>query len=299
MHSTWSACLGVGVGVGVALSQLAVSSAAPGSGQTAPAVLSLPEHPLVRLPSVQLKLGTSPTELVEVAESCNRRAQTSLCTPEQFSLELSTHQEHTVASFYLERTEVSLLAYNRCVRAGRCRSPREFPSHSPQASDPVTGVSWEDAHNYCAFHKLRLPTEIEWERAARGASRRPYPWGRHFHAQRVNGGSFSLERVRAEDGYEGLAPAHSFPQGATPEGLLHLIGNVAEWTATAWGDAAPSAQLVNHRITKGGHFASAPPALRAAAREPQPPDAQLPTLGFRCARSDFRALEGFSAPPAP
>ena len=144
------------------------------------------------------------------------------------------HPRHqvTVASFWLDRTEVTNAAYAVCREAGRCR-PRDTTNAARNGFEdrrflgpkqPITGISWDDAVAYCAFVERRLPTEAEWERAARGDGERLYPWGDE-----------PPDATRAICGTDVTADVGSLPAGAGPFGHLDLAGNVWEWTAD-WYD---------------------------------------------------------------
>ena len=101
-----------------------------------------------------------------------------VCVPDLFVGEGPPRRTY-VPGFYLDREEVTVAAYRRCVDAGRC-DPRPLIDGDPRLADPrlpVTSVSWSDADRYCAFVGGRLPSEVEWERAARGPTPRVFPWG--------------------------------------------------------------------------------------------------------------------------
>ncbi len=137
------------------------------------------------------------------------------------------HPAHqvTLRSFYLDRTEVTNAAYAACVKAGRCRAPapgtaRHFgPDTAFRGPEqPVSSISWDDARAYCVFAGRRLPTEAEFERAARGDDRRIYPWGNEPPSP-----------SRAVFGASRTADVGTHPAGAGPYGHLDLSGNVWEW----------------------------------------------------------------------
>lgn len=240
---------------------------------------------LVRVPAATIALGSTLDDVIAAANFCNRLTMRPTCEAEDFGLE-RRDEKASVRTFWLDRTEVSLGDYERCERAGSCL-PHQMPAALLDAPHPerlpVTMVSLEQAEDYCVFRGARLPTEEEFELAARGPSGRAYPWGNLFHGARANGGAHAPEYSSSNDGYELLAPVDAFSAGRTPLGLLQLAGNVAEWTSSAEHDRA--GEKTGRVISRGGHFASPPWQLRAAHREAHLPSDRRPTLGFRCARS--------------
>lgn len=141
------------------------------------------------------------------------------------------HPAHTVTipSFWLDRTEVTNQAYELCVTAGVCRphdptsaSLNHFGSDAPfrGPSQPISCVSWDDARTYCEHLGKRLPTEAEWEKAARGTDARRYPWGDTATTHEL--AVFETDRT---------ADVGTHPDGAGPYGHLDLAGNVWEWVA--------------------------------------------------------------------
>lgn len=212
--------------------------------------------------------------------------------------------------FTIDRTEVTAAAYAACVAAGACAAPRGDAAKA-EGSLPVVGVTWTDAAAYCAFAGKRLPTEDEWEKAARGPDGRRYPWGDQPECRRANFGNFAGDGRCAAEGAPGRPVAiGSFPSGASPYGALDLAGNVWEWVADRYDPRppmdrpAPRSAPANARASAPGKGASAAgdtggPALRvlrgggccsifglprAADRLALPESYRDVDIGFRCAR---------------
>jgi serine/threonine-protein kinase len=133
-------------------------------------------------------------------------------------------------AFWLDQYEVTNALYAQCVNGGACRKPAQARSHTRQAyygnaaftDYPVIYVSWLDAKNFCAWNGKRLPSEAEWEKAARSVDGRRYPWGNEFDANRLNS---------IESGNNDTVRVGNYPSGASVYGAHDLAGNVWEWVA--------------------------------------------------------------------
>ena len=164
------------------------------------------------------------------------------------------------------------------AEAGRYRADSGFEHH------PVVEPSWAGARDYCAWRGARLPTEAEWERAARGAEGRPYPWG-------VQSPSPSLAHFAAR--YNDYLPAGSKPEGATPEGVQDMAGNVWQWVSSLYrpypyraNDGREDPDGPGERVTRGGGHDSPAAHLRGSYRGrglSRGPGAGHHNIGFRCA----------------
>ena len=241
-------------------------------------------------------------------------------------------------AFAIDRYEVTNAQYRRFLREitrtgnhGRCyrdepdgkdHTPRYWRDYNPLLDDaeyartapfsrktfvadnkPVVGVDWYDAFAYAAWAGKRLPTEAEWERAARGTDRRRWPWGEKWAYGLANvGGEKTGMDIRAsgfeKDGYIYGAPVGSFPEGRSPVGCDDMAGNVAEWCADAYradqyrrsprrNPQGPSGVGPDDpRVVRGGSSRNVLSSVRCATRFSREPDFRNFDLGFRCASDE-------------
>ncbi len=195
-----------------------------------------------------------------------------------------------VSTFSIDADEVTRGEYAACVAAGACKPAAGAHAGDATSRRPVTGVTWHDADTYCRWAHKRLPTEAEWERAARGTDGRTYPWGEAPDCARANFGNYQGEgRCPHNPGH----PVDVGSYGGDGGGLHDLAGNVWEWVAD-WYDAhyyahAPSTnphgpRHGERRVVRGGACCSMFGLPRASNRNAFPPDYRDDDLGFRCAR---------------
>ncbi|HEY3353009.1 MAG TPA: SUMF1/EgtB/PvdO family nonheme iron enzyme [Polyangia bacterium] len=192
----------------------------------------------------------------------------------------------TVARFCLDRTEVTVAAYARCVQHGRC-TPGDTGETcntglAGRGDHPINCVTWAQAESYCGGEGKRLPTEQEWEWAARGGARGSrYPWGADEPGAAVcwNGEGNAL----GHGNRHGTCPAAASAGDRTPSGVSDLAGNVAEWTATRYGPREQEPPF--GRVFRGGNWQSyGPGELQATERSEERWAVIMDRIGFRCAR---------------
>ena len=191
----------------------------------------------------------------------------------------------TLTPFLLHEREVTWAQFRRYAAATGATPPPPPRSWQPSAAEPVVNVTWAEADAYCRWAGGRLPTEAEWEYAARGPDARRYPWGDRWDPARTNS-------MQPEDGFAEASPAGAFPSGASPFGVLDLAGNVWEWTADWYGERRSSAAVTDptgpaggmEKVQKGGSFRFPPEDLRGANRFAELPTIRSEDTGFRCAR---------------
>ncbi len=182
-------------------------------------------------------------------------------------------------AFRIDRTEVTRGRYGRCVATRKCA---KLPMDLLMEPDlPVTNVTWHEARAYCAFAGGRLPTEWEWEKAARGTDGREYPWGDVADCSRANWGNFEGEGPCAGENPGRPVAVGRHPTGASPYGVLDLGGNVWEWVQDAYDADDDTGD--RRRVVRGGSCCSYFVEPRAANRNGWDPRHRDGDLGFRCA----------------
>jgi formylglycine-generating enzyme required for sulfatase activity/ribosomal protein L37E len=196
--------------------------------------------------------------------------------------------EVTVAPFLIDRTEVTNRQYSQFHKATGHQAPPHWSEGTyPLGQDdwPVTNVGWRDAESYCRWAGKRLPTEEEWEFAARGTDGRLYPWGNQWRQNAANAATTSYGRP---------APVGTHPEGASPFKVLDMVGNVWEWTASTLRaypggripeDTLPESERRKLKVIRGGCYLSNAQQATTTYRMGWPEDgADYAQTGFRCAK---------------
>ncbi|PRQ01228.1 formylglycine-generating enzyme family protein [Enhygromyxa salina] len=196
-----------------------------------------------------------------------------------------------VSAFFIDEHEATVAEYRRCVDAGVCEETADDPdcnlSRSDRKDHPVNCLSWNHATSFCEWRGLRLPTEAEWERAARGDQLQLYPWGDDPP---------TCELARVDTCGNSTAPVGSVREGDSPFGIADMTGNVSEWVSDFYAadyysesvgedDPQGPASGSEHGV-KGSAFTVPPgfPAQRISKRNSASPDSTVRIYGVRCAR---------------
>ena len=264
-----------------ALSTLAFSACSEKKQQAAPANSSAVPQQMVLVPAGEFIMGSDDIDTSGKSEEFGFNEPWFL--PE--------HPQHKVnlKAFYLDQFEVSNGSYKAYLMGTERVRRNELakllvPLQLRVNEHPVRNVSWYDANDYCKAVAKRLPTEAEWEKAARGPNGNEFPWGNEWHAENVNSGGHSTQ----------VLPVGSLPQGRSPYGAFDMAGNVLEWVED-WFDAYPGADYKSARygqqtkVARGGSWGGVghyviPHYFRSAYRYNFSPDVGYNDVGFRCAK---------------
>ena len=186
----------------------------------------------------------------------------------------------TTAAFFIDVTEVTNAQYQKyCVATGAVVPPhwKDGQFAEGEADFPVHHVNWYEATAYAKWAGKRLPTEIEWEKTARGTEGRNFPWGSDWNPSRVSGAEKEVAVGKS-------------PQGVSPYGALDMAGNIAEWTSS-WFDAYPKSPTNQRnfgdktlKVIRGGAWVTGQMLNQSFYREVSRPQSRLALVGFRCAR---------------
>ncbi len=220
---------------------------------------------------------------------CNRRRDRH-CDADE-----NPYHKVKLDAYYIDQYEVTIAQYRECVEEKVCRAPKEYSDFDAD-DQPAVGVSWNDATTYCEWAGKRLPTEAEWEQAARGPDGNVYPWGNYNCGCEC---AVQEERQLYGCGKDSTLPVGTAKKGQSPYGTYDQAGNVWEWVydwydpkyfANSETENPKGPETGEKKVRKGGGFANVKNYLRTSDRSPAPPEMLSNSTGFRCAKT---------APPEP
>jgi len=264
-----------------------------------------------------------PSEMVSVPPHVRRRGAEQSFTPFAAARETVLTHDVELTGFLIDKTEVTQAAYASCVGAGKCSAPAANFDPAAKPTHPVTNVTWDQAQEYCSFVNKRLPSEAEWEAAARGPKNFLHPWGNQYPEGTMP--PCTLGNFRGCN--TASLPVGSYPAGASGYGTLDMAGNVSEWVRDSFSSYAhlggtadvPTsnfssvlrpvrnpvvrsfdqgyesswyfsyAPFARDHVFRGGSFSANPHYLIATARDKGAYSKQENWLGFRCARGGTTA----------
>lgn len=264
---------------------------------------------MVQVPAGSFTMGSNQTEIDYTLQLCNgEQTPTNTdgeCENFWFDDERKAGTKTLKEAFWIDETEVTRAAYQVCVNEGVCSEP---PANEYSTSDtqPINNVIWYQAAKYCIWRGARLPTDVEWEYAARGPDGLMFPWGNRVVGNEANhcdsnctnapwASSFTYINPDHDDGFAVTSPVGSYPESASWVGALDMAGNVWEWTGSQHQDYPFDEEIVftgNEKFVsgnislRGGAFDVSSVDLRSARRVPVTADHLDFVIGFRCARAD-------------
>ncbi|MBK8022730.1 MAG: SUMF1/EgtB/PvdO family nonheme iron enzyme [Chloroflexi bacterium] len=253
----------------------------------------------VLVPVGSFTMGSSENDISVALNQCQASARMQTICERSWFNETPASQQSIDQPFWMDRTEVSRAQYAECVVAGAC-SPAPSAQFSTGDDQPITRVTWTQAAAYCAWRGGRLPTEAEWEYAARGPDGWLYPWGREVSAANANhcdmnclsaswSNNIRLVHPEHNDGYSVTAPVSAYASGASWVGALNMSGNVWEWTTSQnfgypydANDGRENADGFSARMIRGGSYVNGFVSMRTTDRDSRAMNYEGEELGFRC-----------------
>ncbi len=263
---------------------LSVVLAAPAFAQDKPAPTATPVAPesMVYVPDGEFTMGSNDSDRSDFNQRDNVPLNANDARPQH---------KQTTRAFFIDVTEVTNAQYAKFCAATGVPTPPHWTGGKfaeREADYPVHHVNWYEASGYAKWAGKRLPTEAEWEKAARGTDGRRFPWGNDWDGGKLSNGN-------------GPGAVAKYPKGASPYGALDMAGNVAEWTSS-WFDGygkSPTTQPdfgTTLKVVRGGAWISGESLGQTWYRGVARPQTRIEWIGFRCAQ-DAKDAKDAPAPP--
>lgn len=271
-----------------------------GEVEWTPVVETFNGVPMVYVPAGCFMMGSTDEQVETVVEMCMSNGDDEDDCRRWYGDEQPQHQV-CLSAFWISQTEVTNAQYKACEDDGACTPPndRQYYDDPEYADHPVVYVDWYQSQDYAEWLGGSLPTEAQWEYAARGPAGYVYPWGNEFDGVRLNfcdqNCEYDWRNTDWDDGYAGTAPVGSYKSGLSWVGALDMSGNVWEWVLSEYreypyvkDDDRNDKNTDNMRVLRGGAFYDYQRNARAADRFRYDPSSRFNDFGFRaCAPISF------------
>lgn len=257
---------------------------------------------MVRIPAGPFIRGCNPAIIEALGAKCES-------DPEDYPALNTPAREIHLSEYWIDRFEVTVGDYEACLDVGACSGSYANPLSLPEDERvelPVSGVTWHQAVAYCEWRGKRLPTEAEWEKAARGggSDERVLPWGNELPSCGL--ANTLIFGVDCPDAPRRRVAVEEFPGDVSPYGVRGMAGNVQEWVVDwrtlDYYETSPSSdppgpaempdEPIPRRVVRGGYYDAPIPGWNLPIRRWAAPDDAIDRLGFRCASSTAPANEG-------
>ncbi|MDP1845336.1 MAG: SUMF1/EgtB/PvdO family nonheme iron enzyme [Candidatus Moranbacteria bacterium] len=245
-----------------------------------------PQNDMILIPAGEFLMGSTEKQAIEAWQKNDGGYD-----KEDYLAEYP-QQKIMLGDFYIDKKEASNSDYKMFVDATNHIAPALWSDQNLNSpNQPVVGVDWNDADAYCRWLGKKLPTEAEWEKAARGADGRIWPWGNAWDGAMDNHGNGTEYGFDESDGYKYTAPVGA-ELGTSPYGALNMAGNAYEWVADDFSAYSGNDKFVQQdfnkgfKVIKGGAYTDGQSDQRPASRIGYQKDYKDVDTGFRCAKSD-------------
>jgi iron(II)-dependent oxidoreductase len=257
--------------------------------------------PMIFVPPGEFQMGSTPEDIAKVLDDFQG------VSSKAFQGELPQHRVD-LPGYYIDQFEVSVKLYGSFLKATDRPAPKFWGNERFLQPDlPVVGITWFDANEYCKWAGKRLPSEAEWEKAARGSTNNVYPWGMTWDYNYSNTASYWAKgkfsavsdwaqwiETALENEKAGPIAIGQFPNGASPYGVYDMVGNAAEWVFDWYAPYEENSIKVDNptgkesgtlKVYRGGSWSVSSVFARSSFRARENPEKESPYIGFRCAKA--------------